>query len=104
MRTRSPRLVEGCVNLVDRGLHEDRRIIGNAVVEVFREAAGELLRFRPDLLANLQRIGIWRLINGYPRGGPPIEQALLRIGLRAKLDSARRPSLSRGDRLERSGL
>ena len=51
-------LIERRIDLVDGSLDEDRRVVGDIVFEVRREAARKLLHLRRDFLAHLQRIGL----------------------------------------------
>ena len=80
-------LPQRLVDLVDRVLDEDRRIVRNAVGQTGRKAARQILHFRRHDLGHVQRVGVRALIDRDAGGVLAVELEILRIGLRAQFDA-----------------
>ena len=79
-------LEQRLVDLGDRVLDEDRRVVGDGVLQAFGKALGHRGHRVFHLLADLQRVGVGRLIDPDARGGLSVDAEVLRIGLRAEFD------------------
>ncbi len=60
---------------------------GYGEVQTLREATGQLRHLRRDLLADLERIGLRRLIDADTGGRLAVQPEVLRVGLRAEFDA-----------------
>ena len=49
------------MTLLDRGFHEDGRVVDDVVLDIVRELAGELLQRRPDAVGRSDGVGAGRL-------------------------------------------
>ena len=67
-------------------LHEDRRVVGNGIFQPLGKALGHLVHQRLHFPADLQRVGIGRLVDGDAGRRLAVEAEFLRIGLRAEFD------------------
>ena len=82
------RLDQRAINFVDRGPHEIRRVVGDAVDEALREALGELVHFRFHLVGDRNRVGVRQERDGDAGGRSAVEIERLAVGLGAELGVA----------------
>src|SRR5208282_3875466 len=82
------RLDQRAINFVDRGPHEFRRVVGDAVDEALREALGELVHFRFHLVGDRNGVGLRQEGDGDPGGRSAVEIERLAVGLGAELGAA----------------
>ncbi len=80
-------LVERLVDFRDRVPHKDRGVVGNGILQPLGEALGHPVHQGFDFLADLERVGIRRLIDGDARRRLAVQAEFLGIGLRAELDA-----------------
>ncbi len=80
-------LPQRLVDLRDRVLNEDRRVVGNCIGETVREPFRQPVHRRLDFLADLQRIRFRRLIDRDACGGFSVDAKILRIGLGPQFDA-----------------
>ena len=87
----NPGLVQRLVDLVDRVLDESRRVVGDGITAGPPGSGCDSVAIvSRDLLADLQRVGLRRLIDGDAGGRLAVQLEILRIGLRAEFDACRR--------------
>ena len=65
------RLDQRAINFVDRGPHEFRGVVRDAVDEALREALGEFVHFRFHLVGDRDRVGVRQERDGDARPGRP---------------------------------
>ena len=80
--------VQRLVDLGDRVLDEDRRVVGDRVMQTLGEALRQLRHRVVDLLADLQRVRLGRLEDRDAGRGFAVDLEILRVGLSAELDPA----------------
>ena len=76
------------VDFADRGPDEFRRVVGRDVCEALREALGELVHFRLDLLGDRDCVGARQEGDANPGARPAIVIKRFAVGLGAELGVA----------------
>ena len=82
------RLDQRAINFGDRGPHEFRGVVRDAVDEALREALRELVHFRFHLIGDRDRVGVRQERDGDAGGRPAVEVERLAVGLGPELGVA----------------